>query len=125
MPAAIADQGKIDIRTSLKTLVTHVAVTTDNTAFAANQTACNPSNAGTNLIKAATKTDVAASFAFDASITIDGTTEFTGLSINCISLMKGATRTDMLSRSVRTAGIGVQAGDTFTIGPRVAISDVS
>jgi hypothetical protein len=122
--AAIVDQGKTSIRNSLKTLVTHVAVSTDSTAFGATQTAINPSGAGTNLIKASTDTDVSGT-TFDSTITIDGTTEFTGLVINTIGLMKGATRTDVISRSVRSVGIGVQAGDSFTIGVRVAVADNS
>lgn len=124
MPAAILNQGRAAIRDSLKTLVTHVGVSTDNTAFAATQTQLNPSGAGTNLIKASTETNVDNN-TFDATITIDGNTEFTGLVINTIGLLNGAAATNALTRSVRSAGIGVQAGDNFTIGVRVAVADNS
>ena len=126
MAAAILDQGKTSIRDALKALVTHVGVSTDNTAFAAAQTALNPSGAGTNLIKAATKEDTGANDdQFDATISIDGTTEFTGLTINTIGILDGATAADAISRSVRSAGIGVQAGDAFTIGVRLLVQDNS
>lgn len=124
MALAILTQGKTAIRDSLKTLVTHVGVSTDNTAFAVGQVALNPSGAGTNLIKASTEADVDTS-TFDATITINGTTEFTGLTINTIGILNGALTSNALSRSVRTAGIGVQTGDLFTIGVRVAVQDNS
>jgi len=126
MAAAILNQGKTAIRDSLKTLVTHVGVSTDATAFAAAQTAINPSGSGTNLIKASTDTDTGVNGdQFDATISINGTTEFTGLTINTIAIHNGATAAAALSRSVRTAGIGVQAGDVFTIGVRVLVTDAS
>ena len=126
MAAALLNQGKTAIRDSLKTLISNVGVSTDATAFAATQTTLNPSGTGTNLIKAATKTDVD-TFTFDATITIDGTTEFTGLSIMTIGALNGALATNALSRSVRGAGlgIGVQAGDSFTIGVRAQVQDNS
>ena len=37
----------------------------------------------------------------------------------------GTVGTDCLTRSVRTLGIGVQSGDTFTIGVRVQVQDAS
>lgn len=124
MPAAILNQGRTAIRDSLKTLITHVGVSTDSTAFAATQTALNPSGSGTNLIKTSTETDVDLS-TFDATMTIDGTTEFTGLVINTIGVLSGSAASNALTRSVRSVGIGVQAGDTFTIGLRVAVADNS
>jgi hypothetical protein len=124
MAAAIVNQGKTAIRDSLKTLITHIGVSTDNTAFSAAQTALNPSGSGTNLIKASTEADVDTS-TFDASISINGTTEFTGLVINTIGLMNGSAASNVLSRSVRSAGIGVQGGDVFTIGVRVQVQDNS
>lgn len=127
MPA-ILNQGKTAIRDSLKTLVTHVGVTTDNTAFAATHTTLNPSGSGTNLIKNATKANSGINNdQFDATITIDGTIEFTNQAINTIGLMNGSAPTNTLSRSVRGTGlgIGVQAGDTFTIGVRVLVQDNS
>lgn len=125
MAAAILNQGKTAIRDALKTLVTHVGVTTDATAFSATQTTLNPGG-GTNLIKAAAKTDTGANNdQFDATITITGATEFTGLTINTIGILSGAAATNALSRSVRSAGIGVQSGDVFTIGVRVLVQDNS
>lgn len=124
MPAAILDQGKTAIRNSLKTLVTHIGLSTDSTAFSGTQTALDPSGSGTNLIKAATKTDVSAS-SFDATISVNGTTELTGQTIRTIAAQSGSTRADALTRSVRGAGIGVESGDVFTIGLRFAVSDAS
>lgn len=126
MPAAILQQGKTAIRDSLKTLISHIGVSTDQTAFAIGQTQINPSGAGTNLIKASTETDVDAN-TFDATISINGTTEFTGLVINTIAAHNGAANTNALTRSVRGAGlgIGVQAGDLFTVGVRAAVADNS
>lgn len=127
MPAAILDQGKTNIRDAIRGVaanaITHVGVSTATDAFVAAQTAIDPT-AGTNLIKAATFTVVAFD-TLDCTISINGTTEFTGLSIRTISVLKGATRTDVISRSVRTVGIGVQAGDTFTIGVRYQVQDNS
>lgn len=127
MAAAILDQGKTNIRDAIRGLagnaVSHVGVSTATDAFAANQTAIDPT-AGTNLIKAATFTVVAFD-TLDCTISISGTTEFTNSTIRTISILKGATRTDVISRSVRTAGIGVQAGDTFTIGVRYQVADNS
>lgn len=126
MAAAILNQGKTAIRNSLKTLVTHVGLSTDATAFAGTQTALNPSGSGTNLIKACTNADSGTNNdQFDATITVNGTTEFTGLVINTISIQNGSAASNALTRSVRTAGIGVQAGDLFTIGARVLVQDNS
>ena len=152
MPAAIVDIGKTSIRDRLKPntglpttgLVTHVAVSDDTTAFSAAHTTINPAVGTTSThAEPATSTDVDAT-TFDATITITGTTEFTGKVINTISLTKGvaarsassgthtgapltAGTTDLLTRSVRGSGlgIGVQAGDTFTVGVRVAVQDNS
>lgn len=127
MSAAILTQGKTAIRDSLKTLVTHIGVSDDTAAFSAGQTTLNPTGgATTNLIKTSSEADVDAT-TFDATISIDGTTEFTNKVINTIGLMNGSAATNALSRSVRGAGlgIGVQAGDTFTIGIRVAVEDNS
>jgi hypothetical protein len=140
MPALL-NQGKTDIRNSLKTLVTHVGVSDDATAFSAAHTNINPGGGTTSTHgEAATKTDVGTD-AFDATMVITGSSEFTGKVINVISVGKGAamrgassgTHTgvpltvgnDCLSRSVRGAGlgIGVQAGDELTIGARLTAED--
>lgn len=127
MPPAIVDQGKTSIRDAIRgvagTAISHVGVSTASDAFAATQTAIDPT-AGTNLIKAASFA-VVATDTIDATMSINGTTEFTGLSIRTISVLKGATRTDIISRSVRSVGIGVQAGDSFTIGVRYQVTDAS
>jgi len=124
MALAILNQGKLAIRNALKTLITHGGVTTDSTAFSLTQTALNPSGSGTNLIKAATNTDVDNN-TFDSQISIDGTTEFTGLSIATIGALNGAAASNVLTRVVRTGTIGVQSGDLFTIGSRVQVQDNS
>lgn len=152
MPAAIVDNGKTAIRDRLKPntglpttgLVTHVAVSDDTTAFATGQNTVNPAVGTTSThAETATNADVDAS-TFDATITITGSTEFTGKVINTIALTKGvaarsastgthtgapltAGTTDLLSRSVRSAGlgIGVQSGDTLVIGARVQVQDNS
>ena len=127
MPASILDIGKTSLRDAMRgvagTFVSHVGVSTASDAFAAAQTALDPT-VGTNLIKAATFTVVAFD-TLDCTMTVNGTTEFTGLSIRTIGLLKGATRTDVISRSVRTAAIGVQAGDSFTVGVRYQVADNS
>lgn len=125
MPA-ILNQGKTAIRDSLKTLVTNVGVATDQTAFAATQTELDPANGGAAnlLIKASTAADVDTS-TFDATMTINGDTEFTGKTIWTIGVLNGPLRTNALTRSVRSQGIGVQAGDSFTIGVRVTVEDNS
>jgi len=127
VPLAILDIGKTNLRDAIRGVagnaVSHVGVSTASDAFAAAQTALDPT-AGTNLIKAATFTVVAFD-TLDCTMSVNGTTEFTGLTIRTIGMLKGATRTDVISRSVRAAGIGVQAGDTFTIGVRYQVADNS
>lgn len=129
--AAILDQGKQAIRDSLKTLVTHVGVAVDSTAFSAAQTVLDPAGdvSADRLIKASSEANVDGN-TFDATITIDGTTELTNKSIHTIALMNGSTRTAALSRTVRQAagpdlGIGVIAGDSHTVGIRVQVQDNS
>ena len=122
MAAALLDQGKTAIRDSLKTLITHVGISTDSTAFSAAQTALNPSGAGTNIIKASTETNVDGN-TFDASCTItsaDGTGSF-----RTVGILNGAAASNALSRSVRTNGIGIDSGDTYTVTVRVTVSDAS
>lgn len=140
--AALLNQGKTAIRDSLKTLVSHVTVSDDNTAFAATQTGINPNATGTSThVEAATDTDVDDN-TFDSTIVITGASEFTDKQIWAIGVAKGlAVRsatgsggthtgggtvgTDTLSRKVRTLSIGVQNGDTMTIGVRTQVQDNS
>lgn len=142
MAAAILQQGSTAIRDSLKTLITHVVVSDDNTAFADTQTGINPAAAATSThVEAATDSDVDYR-TFDSTITITGVSEFTDKSIFAIGVAKGTAirsatgsggthtgggtvGTDTLTRSVRTLGIGVQSGDTFTIGVRTQVQDNS
>ena len=42
-----------------------------------------------------------------------------------IGALNGATAADVLTRTIRTGVIGVQAGDLFTIGVRVQVQDNS
>ena len=122
MSAALLTQGSTAIRDALKTLVSHVGIATDTTAFSAAQTAMNPAGGGTNIIKASTEADVNAT-TFDASATItsaDGTGSF-----RTVSILNGSAVGNALSRSVRTNGIGIDAGDSYTVTVRVAVQDNS
>lgn len=122
MPAALLTQGRTAIRDALKTLVSHVGIATDSTAFAAGQTTLNPSGAGTNIIKPSTEVDVDAS-TFDASISVSSA-DGTGL-FRTVGVLNGAAAANALSRSVRTNGIGIDAGDSYTIAVRAAVQDNS
>lgn len=123
MPA-ILDQGLTVIRDAIAGVVSHVGVATDATAFAAGQTELDPADVGASnrLIKAATKANVDGT-TFDATISIDGDSEMTDRTIFTIGALDGAARTDAMTRTVRSQGIGVQAGDTFTIGVRIQVED--
>jgi hypothetical protein len=142
MALAFLNQGKTSVRDSLKTLVTYVAGSDDNAAFLATHTGINPAGAATStIVKTATNVNVDAN-TFDATITIDGTTEFTNKNLLAIGVSKGlgvrqvagsggthtgggTVGTDTISRSVRTLGIGVQSGDIFTVGNRLEVQDNS
>lgn len=142
MAAAIPTQGKTSIRDSLKTLITHICVSDDSQAFSLTDTGINPQGGSTSThVAASTETNVDAS-TFDATITITGASEFTDKSIRSIGASKGTAirqvtgaggthtgggtvGTDLITRSVRALGIGVQSGDVFTIGLRVQVQDNS
>lgn len=126
MPAAILTQGLTSIRTNLATLLANVGVSTNQAAFSAADTLLNPGATGTNLIKTSTNT-VVDTVTFDSTMTITGASEFTGLVINTIGSLTGATAATCVSRTVRGAGlgIGVQSGDVFTVGVRWTVSDQS
>lgn len=119
MPAMLT-QGLTAARDALKTLVTHVGISTDNTAFSAAQTRLDPSAAGTNQIEASTEADVDA-VTFDASINVTGA-EVTG-SFFTVGILDGSAATDALSRSVRTNAIGIDADDVYDIAVRVSVAD--
>lgn len=122
--AAIHNQGLNKILVQLRTLVSHVGVSTNNTAYSTADTRLNPGATGTNQITAATNTNVD-NDTDDYTISVTSGT-FGGNNIYTIGAMDGATATDNVSRSVRTNPIGVEAaGDSFTVGVRLSVSDQS
>jgi uncharacterized cupin superfamily protein len=148
MAAAITTQGQTFIRDTLKAAFTHVVISDDTTVFAVGNTGVNP-GAGTTSThaSAATKTDVGTD-SEDFTFVLDGTSFFTNKVINSIGVTKGtavrqATGTggthtvqpsgattvgnDTITRSLRASGlgIGVQSGDTFTVGVRSKSEDNS
>lgn len=123
MPA-IHSQGINKILVKLRTLVTHIGVSTDSTAYSVGQTRLDPSAAGTNLIAAATQVNVNNS-TDDYTISVTSA-NFGNNTIRTIGAMDGAAATNNISRSVRANGIGVEpAGDSFTIGVRLSVTDQS
>ncbi len=121
--AAIHNEGLNKILVHLRTLVTHVGVSTDSTAFGTGDTDLSP-GAGTDLILSATNANVD-NDTDDYTISVTSA-NFGGNTIFTIGAMDGATSTDSVSRSVRTNGIGVEAaGDSFTVGVRLSVSDQS
>ena len=121
MAAALLQQGSQSIRDAIKGVISHLGLSTDNTAFVDTQTTLNPGG-GTNIIKAATETDVDYR-TFDVSATItsaDGTGSFF-----TVGVLDGAAATDAMSRSVRTNPIGIDVGDTYTATARVRVTDAS
>jgi hypothetical protein len=128
MAAAILTQGFTQVVTAISDLVSHVAVTEDQTAFNAAQTVMNPDGTSDVLTKAASTTQVNAS-TVNKEITITGATEFTDQYINAIGACSGTATTgagtDTLTRTVRSFGIGVQDGDIFTIGVQLVVEDNS
>lgn len=128
MAAAILTQGFTSIRNALKTAFSpQIGLSDDFTAFAVGQATVNP-GAGTTvvLIKGATIADVDAK-TYTATISVNGSTELTGKSIGTVAACLTAAATSAQSRTVRGAGlgIGVQAGDLYTIGVQVAVADNS
>lgn len=121
MAASLLQQGSQAIRDALKSLVSHVGISTDSTAFADTQTTLSPGG-GTNIIKASTEADVDYR-TFDASATITST-DGTG-SFRTVGVLNGAAATNALSRSVRTNGIGIDTGDTYVVTVRVRVTDAS
>jgi hypothetical protein len=142
MANALLNQGKTSVRDALKSLITHVVGADDNTAFAASQTGINPAGSSTStIVKSTTNIDFD-NYTFDATITINGTTEFTDRNLLAIGVAKGISirqtegssgqhtgngtvGEDTISRSVRSLGIGIQSGDVFTIGVRLQVQDNS
>lgn len=121
--AAIHSQGLNKILVHLRTLVSHVGVSTDSTAFGVGNTDLSP-GAGTDLILSATNSNVD-NDTDDYTINVTSA-NFGGNTIFTIGAMDGATSGDNISRSVRTNGIGVESsGDDFTVGVRLSVSDQS
>ena len=131
MPAALLAQGKTAIRDVIATLITHIAVTDDSTAFVITQTVANPAGGATVVLTKACAATVVDANTVDELITITGASEFTGKVINGVCSAKGTlttgSGTDTLSRIPRASGlgIGVQAGDIYTIGIRTVTEDNS
>ena len=142
MPAALLTQGVSAIRDSLSTLITHVTFSDATAAFGAGHTGINATDTNKSvLVKAATDTVIDAA-TIDSLVTIDGTTEFTGKQIFSIGVSKGlgvlqtalgtgtgygspTIGSDTLSRTVRSLSIGVQSGDSYTLGIRSTVTDQS
>lgn len=126
MPAAIYTVGKTAIRDLLKTgFSPSIGVSDDNIAFNVAQTSINPTGGATTaLVKTATIADVDAS-TYDATISINGTTEMTGKNIYSIGACTSNAASAAKSRTVRSNPIGVQTGDLYTIGLRIGTADNS
>lgn len=142
--AAFLTQGLTERRNAFKTLVTHLTVSDDTTAFSAAHTGINPGAAATSThVETVSEADVDG-ITVDFSCTVVGASEFTGKVINCIGLSKGLgvrsatgsggthtggaiVGTDTISRSLRPAGlgIGVASGDTYTLTVRDVEEDNS
>jgi hypothetical protein len=104
--------------------LTNVGVSTDQTPFGVGDTDLSPNAGATDLIASANVTNVS-NAVDDYTISVTSA-NFGGNTIFTIGAMDGATSTDSVSRSVRTNGIGVEsAGDNFTIGFRLTVSDQS
>jgi len=102
--------------------ITGVGVSTATDAFVKTQTAIDPT-AGTNYMAAATSFTVIDYQTVDVHLTV-ASGNITG-NIATLSLMKGTTRTDALTRTVRTATIGVQSGDSYDLAIRYVVQDNS
>lgn len=126
MAAAIFTTGLTTIRDLLKTgFAQNIGLSDDSLAFANTQTTLNPT-AGTTvtLIKAGTITNINAT-TFTSTISVNGTTELTGKNIFTIGPCTTLLNTGAQGRYVRTNSIGVQAGDSYTIGLQIATADNS
>jgi len=126
MAAAILTVGLTSIRDALKTgFSPDIGLSDDSVAFSLGQTALNPTAGATvTLIKAATIANVDAK-TYTATITVNGTTELTGKNIYTVGACLTTSAATAQSRTVRTNPIGVQAGDSFTIGLQIAVADNS
>jgi hypothetical protein len=122
--AAITNQGLNKSLIHMRTLLTSVGVSTDQTAFNVNDTDLSPNAGSTDLIQTATVLNV--SNAVDDYTMAVNSANFGNQTIFTIGAMDGTTSADNVSRSVRTNGIGVEAaGDSFIIGFRLTVSDQS
>jgi hypothetical protein len=122
--AAITDPGLNKALVHMRTLLTNVGVSTDQTAFSSSDTDLSPNAGSTDLISAATVTNVTNNID-DYTISVTSA-NFGGNTIFTIGAMDGSASSDNVSRSVRTNGIGIEtSGDAFTIGFRLTVSDQS
>lgn len=148
MAAAILTQGQQFIRDTIKAAVTHVVITDDGAAFSAAHTGINPTASTTSTHAcAATKADVSTD-GEDYTFVLDGSAFFTNKVINALGVSKGtgvrqatgsggthtvqpsgstSVGTDTITRTTRPSGfgIGVIAGDLFTVGARLTHQDNS
>ena len=131
MPLSIfnnATRGLVTIRDLLKTgFAPSIGLSDDSAAFAVTQTTLNPTGGATvSLVKTGTIANVNDT-TFTSTISVNGTTELTGKVINTIGPCTSNVNTAAQGRVVRGAGlgIGVQAGDLYTIGLQVAAADNS
>lgn len=119
-------------RDATKTLVTHVEVNDDATAFDADQTVTNPGGSTFRVIKTAVAADVDATTA-DFTLTVyggaDGPAPADGLGdgegvIRTIALLDGTAVGDGLVRYVH-GDLTIEDGDVFNVGIRNTESDAN
>lgn len=120
MPAFL-DQGTIDVKNAVAAVISHVIVSDDDVAFDPTQTRINPTQGATTFFAAAaTKSDVDGTINkkdYAIQVTSD---DFGGKFINTLSVAKGSAASDVLTRAVRTFGIGVEpANDTYNLAVRL------
>tara|TARA_R110000850_G_scaffold91270_2_gene193828 strand:+ start:2060 stop:2434 length:375 start_codon:yes stop_codon:yes gene_type:complete len=122
--AAITNSGLNKSLIHMRTLLTHVGISTDQSVFNVNDTDLSPNVGATDLIQTATVLNV--SNAVDDYTMAVNSANFGGNTIYTIGAMNNSTSADNVSRSVRTNGLGVEAaGDEFIIGFRLTVSDQS
>lgn len=126
MAAAIFTAGLTAIRNLLKTgFSPSIGLSDDSAAFAVGQTTLNPTGGATvSLVKTATIADVTTT-SYTATITVNGSTELTNKNIYTIGPCTSNVNTAAQGRYVRTNPIGVQAGDSYTIGLTISVADNS
>lgn len=121
MPA-IHSQGLNKLLTHMRTLITHIGVSDDQTPYSSNQTRLDPTETANNLILPTSHQNVD-NVTDDYTINVTSA-NFGGNTIYTIGAQSGPAATDNISRSVRNNGIGIEpSGDDFNIGVRFIQSD--